>query len=332
MVGGLQLVKGVCCAAVAFAAGCQSAAPVDAERFEFAVLGDNPYSAETYVRYERLIEDVNATPGIQWVIHVGDTKGGGESCSDESLRARFDLNQRFEPPFILTPGDNDWLDCVRESAGGYGDYERLDYLRKLFYPEPGSSTGGRPMALDSQSQSPDYREFVENSMWERGGIVFATLHVLGPTRPPTDPAVMLRRSNAASSWLDRAFDRAAADNASGVFLAMQADPWLLTGLPDLISQFCEKCPEYRFGLEWLYPQLVRRVGEFNGPVVLAVGDTHVFRVDKPLYTAEKELVANFTRLEVFGFPDVHWVRVSVDPATPQVFSFHQQLVPAGGQR
>ena len=66
---------------------------------------------------------------------------------------------------------------------------------------------------------------------------------------------------------------------------------------------------------------------FGRPVALAVGDTHVFRVDKPLYDQDGQLVEQFTRVETFGNPNVHWVRVEVDPRQPWVFSFHQQLVP-----
>ena len=66
--------------------------------------------------------------------------------------------------------------------------------------------------------------------------------------------------------------------------------------------------------------------DYGRPVVLAVGDTHIFRVDKPLYDENGALVTNFTRLEVFGHPDVHWVRVDVDADSRSVFSFHQQLV------
>jgi hypothetical protein len=58
-----------------------------------------------------------------------------------------------------------------------------------------------------------------------------------------------------------------------------------------------------------------------------VGDTHIFRVDKPLYRDDRTLVENFTRVETFGNPNVHWVRVSVDPRDSQVFTFHQELVP-----
>ena len=62
-------------------------------------------------------------------------------------------------------------------------------------------------------------------------------------------------------------------------------------------------------------------------VVLAVGDTHVFRVDKPLYYDDRSrLVEHVTRVEAFGSPHIHWVKVTVDPDSPEVFQFKQQLI------
>jgi hypothetical protein len=61
-------------------------------------------------------------------------------------------------------------------------------------------------------------------------------------------------------------------------------------------------------------------------VVLANGDTHSFRVDKPLVDEHLETVQTFTRVEGFGSPHGHWVRVRVDPDRPEVFQFQQELV------
>jgi hypothetical protein len=299
--------------------------PPPAGYFEFALVGDNPYTPETHVRYERLIDDVNAHDQLAWVLHVGDLKGGGEPCTDEELTARFELNQRFSAPFILTPGDNDWLDCTRESAGGFNEWERLDLLRGLFYPDPGT-VAGSTMAVISQAASEDFPEFVENAMWERDGVVFATVHVNGPTEPPAEPERMRRKFEAAEAWIREAFRHAQESNAAGLLLAMQSDPWVIWGLPPILRSYCPNCPLPRPGLEWLDPALIDGAQAFRRPVVLAVGDTHIFRVDKPLYTPEGRLVENFTRVETFGFPDVHWVRVRVEPDTPWVFSFHQQFV------
>jgi hypothetical protein len=36
---------------------------------------------------------------------------------------------------------------------------------------------------------------------------------------------------------------------------------------------------------------------------------------------------NFTRVETFGSPNVHWLRAFYDPKNPNLFEFKQQIVP-----
>ena len=157
--------------------GCRSAeepvvaSPASESAFEFALIGDNPYEPVNVPDFEALINEINGETDLEWVIHVGDILGPRTmTCSDERLRARFDLFQPFQAPFIFTPGDNDWFDCVRETAGGFDDYERLDFLRDLFFADPGVTTGGRPMEVNSQSTHPGFEEFVENAMWTKGDV------------------------------------------------------------------------------------------------------------------------------------------------------------------
>ena len=304
--------------------------PAQGQSFEFAFLGDNPYGGAFNVpKFQALIEDVNGWDDIEWVIHAGDTKAGADSCSDGFMRSRFNLYQGFDPPFVFTPGDNDWFDCGRAAAAGFSDYERLAFLRGLFFPVPEQTTGGRPMAVRPQSSDPAFGEFVENVTWEKGGVVFSTLHLIGIARAPTDPTVAERRMDAAIAWTRATFARAHELESPGVLLATQVDPWRISGLPVLLRAMCPRCTEPSGGMDRLYPVLVEESLGFDGPVVLAVGDTHIFRVDKPLYDpATGRLVDNFTRVETFGNPLVHWVRVVVDPDTPSVFSFHQQMVAA----
>lgn len=299
-----------------------------ADDFEFALVGDNPYSDATYDNYIRLIDDVNGEEDVQWVVHLGDVKGGGQSCSDEEFQRRFELNQRFQLPFLVTPGDNDWLDCKRESAGGYNEYERLAAFRKLFFATPGYSNGGNPMPVVQQSSlsEGEFSEYVENAMWEREGVVFATVHTVALTVEATDSQQMERRHAAAIDWIESAFARAEETDAKGVFLAMQADPWGIWGLPSILRRTCGSCADPKPALAWLYPVLREQTIAFGKPVVLAVGDTHIFRVDKPLYTDRNQLIENFTRVEVFGNPQVHWVNVLVEPDESWVFSFRQQMV------
>jgi hypothetical protein len=71
---------------------------------------------------------------------------------------------------------------------------------------------------------------------------------------------------------------------------------------------------------------------FGKPVVVAHGDSHYFRVDKPLVAptagGPSRRLENFTRAETFGDADVHWVRVTVDPDSPGVFHFEPVVVEA----
>ena len=73
---------------------------------------------------------------------------------------------------------------------------------------------------------------------------------------------------------------------------------------------------------------------FGNPVVYVHGDTHYFRIDKPLLDKDGKRLENFTRVETFGdnaangLNDVQWVKVLVDPDSRDVFAFQPQIVPA----
>ena len=73
---------------------------------------------------------------------------------------------------------------------------------------------------------------------------------------------------------------------------------------------------------------------FGKPVAYVHGDSHYFRVDRPLLDSQGRRLENFTRVETFGdnaangTNDVHWVKVKVDPFSREVFSYEAQIVPA----
>lgn len=296
-----------------------SCGSVASRHHEFALIGDNPYSAAMIPAYVRMIEDINSYDALRWVIHLGDVKSSVDSCADEALQGYFQLNQRFDPAFVVTPGDNDWLDCSAPQAGGFNEYERLAAFRRQFFPLPGQTTGGRPMAVNQQSAQGEFAEFVENLRWRHQDVVYATVHTVALMAPPSDPVLDQRRIDAAVAWIRGTFAEAAATGARAVFLAMQADPWPLSGSGAVARQ-------PRATLEWLYPVLAEESVAFGRPVALAVGDTHQFRVDKPLFAEGVGNVRNFTRVESFGNPQVNWVHVKVEPDSPWVFTFREQPV------
>ncbi len=303
--------------------GCTTTRSSLEDSFSFALIGDMPYYPRDVARFERLVEDVNADDDINWILHVGDIKRGDQPCSDEFLAGRLALYQKFEQPFIFIPGDNEWTDCHREGAGQYQPLERLEKLRELFYPVPGQSLGMNPMTLETQAKEATYIEFPEHVRWMKENVMFVGLHILGSQnglapfagRSQQDDDEVQRRTDAAIQWMREAFSIARENQSPGLFLMIHANPGF-TNAPEFQA--------FQSFLSALENETVR----FGKPVLLAHGDSHYFRIDKPLMNSvSKRRVANFTRVETFGAGDVHWLRVIVDPKDKNVFSIRQELMP-----
>ncbi len=72
--------------------------------FEFALIGDLPYSGEQEAKFPNLIADINQSPAA-FVVHDGDIKSGGSLCDDATFVSRKQLFDNFAMPFILIYGD-----------------------------------------------------------------------------------------------------------------------------------------------------------------------------------------------------------------------------------
>lgn len=115
----------------ALLAGCAATA----ERFQFAVIGDQQYNAESEAQFPRLMEDIDRSD-VEFVIHVGDFKPGASvPCDDALFRSRKQQFDASHHPFIYTPGDNEWTDCHNPKAGGFDPLERLAKLREIFFAD-----------------------------------------------------------------------------------------------------------------------------------------------------------------------------------------------------
>lgn len=293
--------------------------------FEFALIGDVPYNAVDYWKLDNVIGEINANKQLKWILHAGDIKNGSSLCSDELFLNRLERFQQFKKPFILTPGDNEWTDCHRANNGAYQPLERLAKLRELFYPIPGLTLGQKAMVVESQASHPDYAEFVENMRWMEQHVMFATLHIVGSNnalasfsgRTQADDLEVAARIQAALAWIDETFAKAEAENARGVLLLFQANPGFELA----------KGSAGRKGFEEVLEALERAAVSYGKPVVLAHGDSHYFRIDKPvLGSKSRRRIENITRVETFGADDVHWLRVLVNPNSPEVFTVRQQIV------
>lgn len=300
--------------------------PAPAAAFSFVALGDMPYNLPAdYPRFEHLIAAINQQqPTPRFSVHVGDIKSGSTLCTEEMYQKVFGYFQTFEQPLVYTPGDNEWTDCIRPKAGKYDPEERLTVIRKMFFPDH-NSFGKTKLALTSQALMPGFATYVENNRWTSGNIAFATVHLVGSNNNfvPNDPQGMNRefydRQKANLAWLDAVFAEATAQHRLGLVLFTQADMWNSV-----------KDAKDADGFTDIIAALSRLTVAFGRPVLLINGDSHRFLVDKPLPnpTSPKQVLQNFTRLQVPGEADVQAVRVTVDPSQPALFQV-QELVAAG---
>jgi hypothetical protein len=166
--------------------------------------------------------------------------------------------------------------------------EALATIRRIFFPT--NETLGRPRLTVARQA-----DMVENARFTQGGVVFVTINEPGPDGRGGSQ----RDHNIA--WLNAAFDEAQAAGAPGVVVAWQDNPFEPDG-------------------GRLLEALKDRTEAFGKPVVLVHGDTHHHELDHPWGDVD-----NFTRVEVEGDSSSgEWMRMTVDPASPDVFSFHTE--------
>jgi len=320
---------------------------VQSASFEFALIGDVPYDARHEKEFVHVMKEINAAD-LAFVVHNGDfwwdgaawseKAGGFPPCSDATFDDRLGLAQRSRHPFIFVPGDNEWADCHRAKPRTYDPFERLTKLRQMFF-HGDQSLGQRTMRLTRQSEDTRYAKFRENVRWTHAGVLFVTLHVIGSNnnlgRTPEMDAEYSERTAANLAWMRQAFDLATRSGTRAIMIIAQANPRFENSWPPdmqqryMLAGLGFKSPETRraTGFDEFLAALEKETVAFGKPVVYVHGDSHLFRVDKPLVGARsRRIIENFTRVETFGYPYTHWVRAIVDPKDPNVFRFRQEIV------
>jgi len=336
------LVVAVVCLAVAGTADAQS------QKFQFAAIGDTAYSKRGEQEFDRMIAAMNREP-LAFVVHVGDFQADPRlyahnpdnismPCTDESFARVLTSFQRSAHPLVLSPGDNDWTDCHLLKARNVDPLERLAKLRKMFFPE-GRSLGQRTMVVDSQAKEQGFVRFRENLTWTMNGIVFATLHTAGSNdnfgRTAEMDAEHTERKAANIAWMQKAFATARAPEVRGLVLLTQANVafeshWTESLKRRYVRSAGGRIPKDTAGTAYdaLVGALATEMESFRKPVLFVHGDTHLFRVNKPLLSRKtRRFFENFTRLEVFGHPETHWVRITVDPSKPGLFTIEPEIIP-----
>jgi hypothetical protein len=294
--------------------------------------GDLPYSDQQETSgVPNLVADMNRA-GLAFSVHDGDIKSGSSRCDDEVYEQFEGYLDSFRAPAMYTPGDNEWTDCDRENNGAFDSAERLGHVRESLFDTP-YSHGRDPIRQEVQAAP-----YVENRRWQVGKVTYATLHVVGSDNNRSgdiapDPVEWAARDEAANDWLRETFDAAERRRSAGIMLVIQANPGFdqadPTRAPTRDGATLEPADGFTNFLRALREETIR----YGKPVVLVHGDSHYFRIDKPLLDAAGNRIENFTRLETpgdnaqSGDNDAQWVSVQVDAGDPEVFSFQQEVVP-----
>jgi hypothetical protein len=182
---------------------------------------------------------------------------------------------------------------------------------------------------------------VENRRWTYRGVTYVTLNVQGScnnlcdTNPDADEWAARNAANIA--WLHETFAQATSRGSAAVMIIAQADPGFdasdatrtSTRDPKTLAE-TDGLPD---GFKSYLVALRDEVTAFRKPVAYVHGDSHYFRIDKPLLNAQGLRLENFTRVETFGdnapngTNDVNWLKVLVDVNSREVFSYQPQIVP-----
>jgi len=247
------------------------------------ILADTPYSDKEKQMLQgpsgllyRLVNE--AKPSV--VMHLGDFKNGGKSCTDDLLTQHKALLAQIYPgKVIYTPGDNDWTDCDREYLPyNFDELERLDFLIKLMFQTPPLLTENLPSIMTQHAQ-------IENKLWINERVAISTLHIVGTSNgrvniSKSNQQLTIKkadvRDNKNLAWLQQIEENS--EHFDALIIGFQADIYQQSVLEsdscgDSSLKACDAFAAYRQA----FKDLAKRI---NKPVLISHGDTGEFCFEK----------------------------------------------------
>jgi hypothetical protein len=314
-----------------------------AESFKVAVLPNEIF--QKGVEKNITIDSINKHK-VDFVIFGGDSKDGKSKCSDEIiLDGVKNYFNKLNAPTLYSLGDNEWTDCHRTSNGSYDPLERLQKLRKTFFSKS-TTQGKEPLKVEREGKLGE--KFSENSRLIHDNVMFIALHVVGSNnnmvatdkqchkkskRTAEDCAKATdeyKERNAANiKWLKESFDIARKEKLAGVVIVAHADIYFPYELSDhgYQEKFLPSLND-KNGFTDFFHTLDEETHNYPGQVVLLMGDSHYYKVDKAMFDKDGSLTNNFTRVETFGSKETSWVEIDVDPSSKNVFAFKPVTLPS----
>lgn len=262
---------------------------------KFAVFGDMPYDAKaandsTISDKDVLEKDIiprlkeNAkSKTLDFLVHVGDFgrpeavylhKPEFSSCSEQGRKRAFDQMERTDLPYIYTPGDNDWIDCMR---AGFDFHDVKAIKNKLI-----KSYINNKSINSAKSLNIEHTESEANVTWNLKGVRFATLHMIGSDNGYAghtgswDEVETRQKQNLKT--LAKVFEDARNENSSAVVIFFHVDAFV--GGADESRTLEQICYDNQYYSEFC-KQLKSKTIDFGKPVLIVHGDTNAYCYDKP---------------------------------------------------
>lgn len=268
--------------------------------FSFGVF---PYPAQAAQAGTMLQEVLDETDddNLAFIVANG-IKSSDEACTDNLYQRSRSALDDSQNGVIVSLTASDWADC-RDDNGKASPVARLNRLRELFFADE-FSLGATKIPVTRQATAAKFRTFVENSRWEIGGVMFATINLPSNNNHYVFDAgrnsEFEDRLVANRNWLNRVFTFAKRGKSDAVVLFCDADP---------LAMKSSKAVR-RDGYTEIRKQILAQAAAFKGKVLIIhrQGDR----------SADPDVVWN-GNLGQLGV-SAGWARIIVDQGRPALFS------------
>lgn len=247
-------------------------------------------------------------------------KTPAEPCSDKLFFKRKELFQSAKNGLIVSLAASDWSRCTGKNGKSMA-IERLNRIRDLFF-EGDFSFGASKLPLIRQANIKKFRTYVENTRWDVGNMVFATVNIPANNNNFVTAAGRNNefedRMVADGDWLKRIFGTASQKNAAGIVLFCDGNP---LSIPDIDSVF--NAGNGRDGYAEIRKQIKVLASRFNGKVVL-IHNLNSVRGLGANAPGTINWQGNVGQLRI----EAGWSRITVDPTSPTLFELKNIAVTA----
>lgn len=293
-------------------------AAAQSDTFSFGVIAHSFKAAPD----ESILRDAIAesdADNLAFVVANG-IKASVEPCSDAVYLRRKTVLNSAQNGLVVSLAGSDWTDC-KNRHGKSAAMERLNRIRELFFSDD-FSFGSSRIPLVRQSMAAKFHSYAENARWEIGNIMFATVDLPAGNnhyRPEAGRNSEFEdRLIANRDWLQRIFAIATHKKMAAIILFCDGNPLIQPGVAQKFDMGVK-----RDGFAEVRQFINTMSAKFPGKVLVVHGQA----ANRPAI----EGIRWRNNLGNLGI-SAGWVKLTVNPASPGLFSITSQPAEAKKSR